>query len=102
MAKFDLNSAFRMLLVHPHDWELLEIQWRGSYYVDTCLPFGFRSAPFLFNQVATALEWILKANYHITHLIHYQDDYFMAGSSTSPLCGEHLQCFHRTALRLVV
>ena len=54
MAKIDLKSAFRMIPVHRADWDLLGMHWRGQYYVDTCLPFGLRSAPFLFNEYATS------------------------------------------------
>ena len=44
MAKVDLKSDFRMVPVHPTDWELLGMHWREKLYVDTCLPFGLRSA----------------------------------------------------------
>lgn len=47
MAKDDLKSSFRMFLVCPVDWDLLGIFRKGSYYVDTCLPFGLRLAPCL-------------------------------------------------------
>lgn len=63
MAKIDLKSAFRTIPVHRTDWDLLGMRWRGQYYVDTCLPFGLRSAPFLFNEYATAIEWIMTHNY---------------------------------------
>ncbi len=59
-ALVDLKSAFSMVPVHRHDWELLGIHWRRAYYVDTCLPFGLRSARYLFNQFAEALQWILQ------------------------------------------
>ena len=59
MAKADLKSAFHMVPVRPKDWELLGMQWQGAYYFDTCLPFGLRSAPYLFNQYAEALQWML-------------------------------------------
>ena len=45
------------------------------------LPFGLRSAPFLFNQLSDALEWIVKHNYHIQHVIHILDDFFIAKES---------------------
>ena len=60
MAKTDLKSAFRLMPIHPSDWNLLGIHWQAQYYVDLYLPFGLRSAPFLFNQVSDALEWVLK------------------------------------------
>ena len=84
LAKVDLKSAFRMIPVHREDWELLGIQWKQAYYVDTCLPFGLRSAPFLFNQFAEALQWILQNNYGIHWLIHYLDDYLHYGACRLP------------------
>ena len=33
--------------------------WDGQYYYDKCLPFSLRSAPYIFNQLADAVEWIL-------------------------------------------
>ncbi len=85
MAKVDLKSAFRMVPVHREDWELLGFQWNGAFYVDTCLPFGLRSAPFLFNHFALALHWILQHNYHID-TVQYLDDYFLTGPAASPRC----------------
>ncbi|XP_028415501.1 uncharacterized protein LOC114538532 [Dendronephthya gigantea] len=45
MAKTDVQSAFRNIPVHPDDWELLGMKWRGLYFFDRVLPFGLRSAP---------------------------------------------------------
>ena len=56
MAKVDLKSASRMVPVQRQDWELLGMKWKEAYYIDTCLPFGLRSAPYLFNQFAEALQ----------------------------------------------
>jgi hypothetical protein len=87
MAKADLQAAFRMIPVHPEDWDRLGIYWQSQYYIDTRLPFGLRSAPFLFNQYAEALLWVLQNQYSIPHCIHYLDDYFFAAAS-----GDH--CHH--------
>ncbi len=51
MAKVDLKNAFRICPVRKEDWHLLGICWQNLYYVDKCLPFGLRSAPYLFNMV---------------------------------------------------
>ena len=75
MGKIDLKQAFRNVPVRPLDWELLGILWKGKYYVDKCLPFGLRSAPFLFNQVSEAIEWSLKHNHDVRNVIHYLDDF---------------------------
>jgi len=52
MAKFDVEAAYRNVPVHPSDRYLLGMKWRNSYYVDLTLPFGLRSAPFIFNAIA--------------------------------------------------
>ena len=81
MAKTDLKSAFHLIPIHPDDWSLLGIYWQSQYYVDMYLPFGLRSAPFLSNQLSNALEWIVKHNYRIQHVIHILDDFFIAEES---------------------
>ena len=80
-AKTDLKSAFRLIPVHPEDWHLLGIYWQQQYYVELYLPFGLRSAPFLFNQLSDVLEWVLKHNYGLQHVLHILDDFFIAEPS---------------------
>ena len=99
LAKVDLQSAFRQIPVHSDDWNLLGIRWRQQYYVDTCLPFGLRSAPYLFNQFAEALHWVLQNNYHLNWLIHYLDDYLIMATS-SPQCLQQLTTFLEVCKRL--
>ena len=45
LAKLDLESAYRIIPVHPNDTYLLSMEWKGSWYVDTALPFGLQSVP---------------------------------------------------------
>ena len=78
MSKTDIQSAFRIIPIHPHDWELLGMQWKGLYFFDTVLPFGLRSAPFLFNMLSDALEWIIRHKLNITGVMHILDDFFIA------------------------
>ena len=81
MARIDLKSVFRLIPIHPKDWSLLGIFWQSQYYVDMYLPFGLCSAPFLFNQLSDRLEWILKNNYGLQHVIHILDDFFIVEKS---------------------
>ena len=101
MAKADLKSAFWMIPVRIHDWELLDVQWQGQFYHDTCLPFGLRSAPFLLIEYTEALQWILQDNHGLTHILHYLD-YLIAGSPGSSLCAVHLSQFLRVCDPLCV
>lgn len=90
LAKFDIESAFRNIPVHPYHRHLLGMKWRSKYYVDLVLPFGLRSAPAIFNSVADMVEWILKTKYAISELLHYLDDFITAGPPNSPLCAQRL------------
>ena len=100
MAKTDIKQAFRLLPVRREDWPLLGIKWQGQYYVDKCLPFGLRSAPFLYNRTAEAFEWILKHVYGVKHIIHYLDDFFIVGPTGSVQCQKDLEAI-RTAAELL-
>ena len=81
MAKTDLKSAFRLIPIHPDDWNLLGIYWQSKFYVDLYLPIGLRSAPYIFNQLSDALEWILSHNYGVHNILHILDDFFIAEQS---------------------
>ena len=85
MAKVDLKAAFRMVSVRAADWDLLGMLWKGSYYVDTCLPFGLQSAPRLLNHFAETLHWILVTN-HQVEAIHYLDNFLIAGAAGRDQC----------------
>ena len=91
MAKIDLRNDFHLILVWLKDWNLLGFQWRNQFYIDTCLPFSLRSAPFLFSQLANAIHWSLQHNHSVHHLLHYLDNFFTAGSPGSDECSNNLQ-----------
>ena len=76
--------------MRQEDWNLLGIHWKSEYYIDTYLPFGLRSAPFLFNRLADSIHWILQNNYDIRYLLHYLDDFLTAGPPDSNICQHNL------------
>lgn len=85
MMKRDLKAAFRHIPVASEDHWLLIFEWNGKYYMDIFLPFGLRTAPFIFNMFSEALNWILQRKYSWT-LTHYLDDFlafFPAGTDLS-------------------
>ena len=90
MAKFDVESAYRNVPVHSDDRYLLGMKWRGKYFIDMALPFGLRSAPFIFSSIADMLEWILKHNYNVNFLLHYLDDFHTLGPPNSPVCQNNI------------
>ncbi|CAB3988531.1 Hypothetical predicted protein [Paramuricea clavata] len=90
MAKFDVKAAYRNIPIHPDDRYLLGMKWRDRFYVDLVLPFGLRSAPFIFNSVAEAVEWILVHNNAVSPLFHYLDDFLTMGPANSSICQSHM------------
>ena len=99
MAKIDLKADFRMVPIVAEEWDLLGFHWKGKYYVDTCLPFGLRSAPYIFNQFASALHWIMATNY-VSDLIHYLDKFLLAGPPGQPTCSESTETMLRVCEKL--
>ena len=90
LSKIDLKDAFRLIPINLSDWNLLDIHWRDKFYIDTCLPLGLRSAPYLFDRLSRAIHWILTNNYGVHHLVHCLDDSLTAGPADSPICVQNL------------
>ena len=101
LAKIDIKSAYRIMPVHPHDRPLLGMHWKGQLYVDTCLPFGLRSAPRIFTALADMLEWCAK-DQGVSHLYHYLDDYITMGKAGSEECNVNRATLLATCNRLGV
>ena len=100
MAKFDVEAAYRNVPVHPSHRVLLGMKWRDQFYVDLVLPFGLRSAPFIFNSIADMVERILVNSYQIPHLLHYLDDFITAGPPRSLQCAQNLATAMEVCQRL--
>ena len=88
VAKLDVKSAFRLCPVHPSEHHLLGMHWQGRYYFDRVLPFSLRSAPFIFNCLTSAVQWL--ARQQIDHVHHYLDDFFITGPPHTTQCSQHL------------
>jgi hypothetical protein len=82
LIKKDLKEAFRMIPVALANRWLLGFSWKGLYYHQNCLPFGLRTAPFLFNLVAEAFHWILTTHLSWHLLAHYLDNFIHIVPST--------------------
>jgi len=80
-VKRDLESAFRHIPVSPQDSPLLGFHWENTYYAEQFLPFGLRTAPYLFNLFAEVFHWFLEQELQRQDLqvqiIHYLDDFLL-------------------------
>ena len=92
MAKADIASAFTLVPIHPDYHNLLGFKWQGNYYHHTTLPQGAGSSCFIFERIATAIQWILQHKFAVRHMVHYLDDFLFIGS-TSNTVKHYLQSF---------
>jgi len=68
------------------------MQWHKQVYVDSCLPFGLRSAPKLFNILADLVSWI-ATHKGISCILHYLNDFLLVGPPQSPTYQHNLETF---------
>lgn len=101
LAKIDIESAYRLIPVHPQDRPLQAVSWEGQIYIDSMLPFGLRSAPKIFNAVADALNWHLQES-EITHIRHYLDDFIIVAPPNMDTCQHHLDILNQECQTLGV
>ena len=79
LYKVDVSRAFRHVKVDPGDYDLLGLEWGGTY-VDTCLPFGTRHGSQIFQRISDAVRHLMRqAGFSI---IDYIDDYIGVGVTT--------------------
>lgn len=93
VARLDIKSAFRLLPIHPSDFDLLGFQIQGKVYIDMCLPFGCAISCAKFEQFSTFLEWALRVKSGSSNVVHYLDDFLLAGRSETMECQNLMSCF---------
>ena len=81
LIKCDFKSAFRHIPVSRYDSPLLGFHWQNCRYAESFLPFGFRTAPYLFNHFPEVFHSILedqliKQNIPVC-VIHYIYDFLI-------------------------
>lgn len=100
LAKTDIKAEYRLMPVHPQDRVKLGFKCNDLLYVDSCLPFGLRSAPKLFNALADALEGCISRQ-GVTFVHHYLDDFVVAGPPDSDCCQQYLHLLQKNVDVLV-
>ena len=105
MVKADIESAFRLLPVHPSDFNLLGIKFRGKYYVDKALPMGASCSPAFFEMFSSFLDWVVRQEVGSDKVIHYMDDFLFVGCadvSNKLSCQRLVTGFERVCKKLGV
>ena len=101
LGKSDIASAFTLVPIHPSDHHLLGFKWRNHYYYYTTLPQGAASSCFIFERIATALQWILVNKFKVNHIIHYLDDFLFLGT-TAEQCMSSMHTFQDVCAQIGV
>ncbi len=99
LAKINIESAYRLVPVHPDDRLLQAMEWDGQIYIDPMLPFGLRSAPKILNTIADTLTWHLLQK-GVPFIDHYLDDLIVLGPPDSPMCAFALRILDKHCARL--
>ena len=82
LAKLDLSNAYRSVRIHPSNFAATGLKWQflgdkhNTYMVDTCLPFGAKASPGIFNELSQAVRRIMQAK-GFPGLIVYLDDFLV-------------------------
>lgn len=92
LAKTDIKNAFRIIPVHPDDYPMLGICWKGLYYYDRAMPMGCSSSCKIFETFSTAVEWVARHKCGIPYILHLLDD-FLIVAPTESLCRKQLDIF---------
>ena len=93
------RSLYELQYITINDAIQKIVQLGQRLYIDTCLPFGLKSAPKLFNILADLLSWIIlqqKASF----LLHYLDDFLTIRPPISDICRTNLNIIMRTCEEL--
>ena len=69
--KIDIKRAFRHVKLDPRDYDLLGLR-QDKWFLDTCLPFGFRHGSALFQSRSDAVRHMMRQCGH--DIINYIDD----------------------------
>lgn len=101
-GKMDISQAFRLLLVHPGDFDLLGIYFDGFYYIDKCMPMGCSLSCAMFEKFATFLHKIVVNRSGLDTIDHYLDDFFFAGEKGSENCEILMESFRKLCSQLGV
>ena len=100
IAKADIESAFRIIPIHPDDYHLLGFTWEDKFFYDKCLPMGCSTSCTIFESFSCAIQWVLTKKLGVQHMSHILDDFMFVGPANSLLCQKYLNTFLALAERV--
>ena len=100
-----IESAFRLLPVHPDDFCLLGMKIMGKIWIDKAIPMGASSSPALFEKFSSFIEWAAKRETNTETICHFADDFLIVGSdneSEGASCFQQVKTFEKVCAKLGV
>ena len=95
LYKIDVSRAFRHVKMDPKDYSLLGLRLQ-DYFIDTCLPFGFRHGSAIFQRLSDAVRHFMRQKGH--QVTNYIDD--VIGHATVSQANPSFQCLKDLLLEL--
>ncbi|KAM4770950.1 uncharacterized protein WCC33_002735 [Rhinophrynus dorsalis] len=86
LAKVDVESAFRLLPLHPSSFKYTGCCVKGKFYVDKCLPMGCAVSCAYFEAFNSFIHWALVRRSGAGTVAHYLDDFLLIGEPGSGRC----------------
>ncbi len=86
MAKADLADAYNLLGIHYQSFRLLGFTWDKQFYFGKTLPMGSSISCKVFEEMSSAVQWILQTKLGVKEMSHILDDYMFFGSANSSQC----------------
>ena len=77
LAKTDIENAFRLIPIHPSNYNLLGFSFNDKFFFDKCLPMGCSSSCQLFERFSDALLFIFRKSHPSASVVKYLDDFFI-------------------------
>ena len=81
----DIEHAFRNQPIRFSDLALLGFTLNEKYYINCSVPFGAASSCFIFEKVASALQWIITNETGCEWISHFLDDFPLLENSFDAL-----------------
>ena len=91
VGKVDIESAFRIIPIHPSDYWLLGLKFQDHIYYDKRLPMGASISCQTFEELSKAIQWVLVSGLASqSDWSHILDDFIAVANSFS-VCRESLE-----------
>ena len=59
--KLDHKNGYQHVPLHRNSWKFFGVYWKGTYYVFTVLPFGWKSSPVVYHTLTEAVAMYLRS-----------------------------------------